>query len=160
MEEKLSSWTGPSSDSEQEKQDRTERMIREAIDAHRAFEDCALAVFAKGSYANNTNVRADSDVDIAVECTEAEYWEEAAGAARKLDQYAARKVDHLRDIHSTLVLSPGLFSQQPGGAIGRSSARARRLAADARLPLAAPPSHAIAFAFGRDDGGVVRQPIQ
>jgi len=31
-------------------------------------------VYAKGSYANNTNVRADSDVDIAVECTEAVYW--------------------------------------------------------------------------------------
>ena len=83
-----------------------------------------------------------------------------AGAARKLDQYAARKVDHLRDIHSTLVLSPGLFSQQPGGAIGRSSARARRLAADARLPLAAPPSHAIAFALGRDHRGMVGEAIE
>lgn len=77
LEERLSDWTGPSSDSEQEKQDRTERMIRQAIDAHAPFESCGLKVYAKGSYANNTNVRADSDVDIAVECTEAEYWEEA-----------------------------------------------------------------------------------
>jgi len=77
LEDQLSGWTGPSSDTEQDKQERTERMIRQAIDEHTPFKDCSLKVYAKGSYANNTNVRADSDVDIAVECTEAEYWEEA-----------------------------------------------------------------------------------
>jgi predicted nucleotidyltransferase len=77
LEEKLARWTGPSSDTEQEKQERTERMVREAIDEHQAFANCALRVYAKGSYANNTNVRADSDVDIAVECTEAIYWDTA-----------------------------------------------------------------------------------
>lgn len=77
LEDQLSRWTEPSSDTEQDKQERTERMIREAIDAHTPFKDCSLKVYAKGSYANNTNVRADSDVDIAVECTEVEYWEEA-----------------------------------------------------------------------------------
>lgn len=77
LEDQLSGWIGPSSDTEQEKQERTERMIREAIDAHNPLKNCSLKVYAKGSYANNTNVRADSDVDIAVECTEAEYWEEA-----------------------------------------------------------------------------------
>lgn len=75
LEDTLSSWTGPSSATEQEKQERTERMVRRAIDAHGPFNSCALRVYAKGSYANNTNVRVDSDVDIAVECTEAEYWE-------------------------------------------------------------------------------------
>ncbi|MGB3704541.1 MAG: nucleotidyltransferase [Castellaniella sp.] len=77
LEDKLSGWTGPSSNTEQEKQDRTERMIRQAIDSHEPFNNCSLTVYAKGSYANNTNVRSDSDVDIAVECTEALYWEES-----------------------------------------------------------------------------------
>ncbi|WP_081596622.1 nucleotidyltransferase domain-containing protein [Pseudomonas nitroreducens] len=76
LEEKLAGWIGPSSTTEQDKQDRTERMIREAINAHAAFDDCSLNVFVKGSYANNTNVRSDSDVDIAVECTDVRYWEE------------------------------------------------------------------------------------
>jgi hypothetical protein len=81
LEDRLARWTQPSSDTEQDKQDRTERMVREAIAAHPAFQDCPLRVFAKGSYANNTNVRVDSDVDIAVECTAAEYWgEHEAGA--------------------------------------------------------------------------------
>jgi hypothetical protein len=88
LEQKLIGWTGPSSDTEQEKQERTERMVREAIQEHPPLRDCALRVYAKGSYANNTNVRGDSDVDIAVECTEAMYWGEAApGAHPPLGSY-------------------------------------------------------------------------
>lgn len=77
LEDKLSRWVGPSSDTEQERQDRTERMIRQAIDSHEPFKNCSLKVYAKGSYANNTNVRSDSDVDIAVECKEVIYWEKS-----------------------------------------------------------------------------------
>ena len=77
LEDQLTGWTKPSSDTEKEKQDRTERMIRQAIDEHSPFDNCSLNVFAKGSYANNTNVRTDSDVDIAVECTDALYSDEA-----------------------------------------------------------------------------------
>lgn len=77
LEDKLFGWTGPSSNTEKDKQDRTERMIREAIDSHEPFNSCSLNVFAKGSYANNTNVRTDSDVDISVECTEVLYWKES-----------------------------------------------------------------------------------
>jgi hypothetical protein len=77
LEDQLVKWTAPSSDTEKDKQDRTERMIREAIKSHEPFNGCSLRVYAKGSYANNTNVRADSDVDIAVECTDVLYWEES-----------------------------------------------------------------------------------
>jgi hypothetical protein len=88
LEEQFSGWTGPSSDSEQEKQERTERMIRAAIDEHAAFQGCVRSVYAKGSYANNTNVKADSDVDIAVEVTEAWYWEESdPGVAPAVTRY-------------------------------------------------------------------------
>lgn len=76
LESKLTGWTGPSSSTEQEKQERTERMVKEAINAHSAFEGYNFSVFAKGSYPNNTNVRADSDVDIAVQCHEVVYFEE------------------------------------------------------------------------------------
>lgn len=74
LEQRLQGWTAPSSNTEQEKQDRAERMIREAVSSHPAFEDCRLRVYSKGSYKNNTNVRADSDVDIAVQCQEILYW--------------------------------------------------------------------------------------
>lgn len=77
-EEKLAGWTGPSSPTEKDKQERTERMIREAIDAHEEFDGYRddFSVYAKGSYANNTNVKSDSDVDIVIECTDVCYWQE------------------------------------------------------------------------------------
>lgn len=82
LEDTLAAWTGPSSATEQEKQERTERMVRQAVQDHAGLNGCSLRVYAKGSYANNTNVRADSDVDIAVECTDAEYWDEASPGVR------------------------------------------------------------------------------
>lgn len=68
LEEKLTGWAGTSSATKQKKQDqdRTEQTIREAIRAHDAFDSCSLRIYAKRSYANNTSVRANSDVDIAV----------------------------------------------------------------------------------------------
>lgn len=75
LEQTLAGWTGPSSTTEKDKQDRTERMISEAIGAYDAFDGYDIRVYAKGSYPNQTNVRADSDVDIAVECCEVVYWE-------------------------------------------------------------------------------------
>lgn len=78
LETKLAGWTGPSSTTEQDRQDRTERMIREAINAHPAFETLSRKVYAKGSYANNTNVRSDSDVDIAVECGNVFYYDKTS----------------------------------------------------------------------------------
>lgn len=72
----LSGWTGPSSATEQEKQERTERMVKQAIAAHSAFSGVSHSVYAKGSYPNGTNVRAESDVDIAIQCHEVLYWDE------------------------------------------------------------------------------------
>lgn len=81
-EEQLTGWTGPSSDTEQDKQDRTDRMITDAVNGHPAFGGCSLSVYSKGSYANQTNVRADSDVDVVVQCHECQYWDEAESGAR------------------------------------------------------------------------------
>ncbi len=81
LEDKLAGWTKRSSDTEQEKQERAERMVREAVRDHKPFNGFGLKIFAKGSYANNTNVKSDSDVDIAVKCTDVQYWgEHTAGA--------------------------------------------------------------------------------
>jgi len=57
LEDLLSGWTGPSSATEQDKQDRTERMVREAVRDHGPFADCSLEVYAKGSYANTSMSR-------------------------------------------------------------------------------------------------------
>ena len=67
-EDTLKAWVKPASETEEAKRDRTEKAIRECLrDA--GFSASVLRVFAKGSYANSTNVRADSDVDVAAEYT-------------------------------------------------------------------------------------------
>lgn len=57
----------PASAEEEEKRDRTEARIRRAIARSPEIRPSSVRIFVKGSYANNTNVRLDADVDIAVE---------------------------------------------------------------------------------------------
>jgi hypothetical protein len=75
----LSKWIKPSSDDEHEQQERAKRMVIAAVKAHDSLKTASLYVYAKGSYANNTNVRRDSDVDIVVECQACVYYDYMPG---------------------------------------------------------------------------------
>ena len=66
LEEQLARFAAPSSPTERDKQERAVRMVRNALDASNALRKVELLVIPKGSYPNGTNVRVDSDVDIAV----------------------------------------------------------------------------------------------
>jgi hypothetical protein len=77
----LATASGPASPTEERDRDRTEKRIKDAI---RAASDLpsSVRVYVKGSYANNTNVRGDADVDVAVEWTETakvKKWDAAEG---------------------------------------------------------------------------------
>lgn len=72
---RIAGWSRPSSDDEVIQQERAVRMVKAAIAASTSLADASLRVYAKGSYANNTNVRRDSDVDIVVQLTECEYFD-------------------------------------------------------------------------------------
>jgi hypothetical protein len=61
-------WSGAPSTTEQTKCENAERAVRKAIDACDKLNTRSIEVFAQGSYANRTNVRQDSDVDICVLC--------------------------------------------------------------------------------------------
>jgi hypothetical protein len=67
LEGKLRKWAKPPSKTEKEKCERTEKMIREAINQDPVLKNKKISVFAKGSYANRTNIPSDSDVDIAIQ---------------------------------------------------------------------------------------------
>lgn len=77
LEDKLKRYTQPSSEYEQEKQERAERMVRHAVDKWLENQNTAVRIkyVPKGSYTNNTNVRQDSDVDIAVVRTDFYYFD-------------------------------------------------------------------------------------
>jgi predicted nucleotidyltransferase len=84
----LQAWIKPASDTEDTKRKNTEREISEAIRAS-AIPASSVRVYAKGSYANNTNVRADSDVDVAVEFTDVFYYE----ITHKVEGYSPQQLN-------------------------------------------------------------------
>ena len=65
----LQSWTSPLSQTEEQRVENTVRRIREAVTSYFKLSDCSMSIFAQGSYANNTNVRQNSDVDICIMST-------------------------------------------------------------------------------------------
>jgi hypothetical protein len=68
-EDTLTSWTKPPSDSEQTRLETSERMVREAISEDENLSKKSTETFGQGSYANDTNVRLNSDIDINVRYT-------------------------------------------------------------------------------------------
>lgn len=74
-EETLRGWTNPPSDSEEAKLQTAERMVYEAINADVTLNWRAIKVFCQGSYANDTNIRLDSDIDVNINYTGAFYYD-------------------------------------------------------------------------------------
>ena len=63
-EETLRSWTYPPSDSEEAKLQNAERLVKETIASAATLQYRPIKVFCQGSYANDTNIRLDSDIDV------------------------------------------------------------------------------------------------
>jgi hypothetical protein len=68
-EQTLTNWTKPPSNSEQTKLENSERMVKDAISSDEKLKTKSTETFGQGSYANNTNVRLNSDIDINVRYT-------------------------------------------------------------------------------------------
>lgn len=68
-EDTLNGWRKPPSYTEEQRLETTERRIREAIQKSDELKEYDVEVFGQGSYANDTNVKLESDVDINVCCT-------------------------------------------------------------------------------------------
>lgn len=65
-EDTLQRWTAPLSSTEEDRVQNTVRMIKDAVTSYAKLSGCEKEIFAQGSYANNTNVRQNSDVDICI----------------------------------------------------------------------------------------------
>lgn len=74
-EDTFNSWTKPPSDSEQTRLETSERMVREAISEDKKLSKESTETFGQGSYANDTNVRLNSDIDINVRYTDGFYYD-------------------------------------------------------------------------------------
>lgn len=68
LEQKLIRWSQPLSESEDLTCERAVNMVKDKISSSDLFKRRDIEIFAQGSYANNTNVRTNSDVDLCVLC--------------------------------------------------------------------------------------------
>ena len=65
-EQTFDGWRKPASESEEQRISNAISMIKDAIRASDDLKNKNIEIFIQGSYANNTNVRAESDVDVCV----------------------------------------------------------------------------------------------
>lgn len=110
------------SDHEDSKRDRTERQIREALRSYEPLRGKEYRVYVKGSYANNTNVRLNYDVDIAIEyygyfysdlCFDLEGHDKSeVGVVDSTDTYS--RDDFKADIQAALELAFGASAVKAG----------------------------------------------
>jgi hypothetical protein len=127
-----------SSDNEEAKRERTETQIREALSSHGPLQGRDYRVYTKGSYANNTNVRRDYDVDIAVEYQGFFYSEmafdlegqpkSAVGVVSSTDPYT--RADFKRDIQGALEATFGKSAIEAGSIAYRVREQKTTLPAD------------------------------
>jgi hypothetical protein len=73
--EAFRAWAKPPSDTEEQKAENAARVVREAIRDFHSLRDRKFVVYATGSYRNNTNIRSESDIDVAVVLRDAFYLE-------------------------------------------------------------------------------------
>lgn len=128
----------PPSDNEDDKRERTERQIRAALADCEALKGRDYIVYAKGSYANNTNVRLNYDVDIAVEyrgffycdyVLDLEGWTDAdVGISSSPDTYSRSQFK--KDIRSALVAAFGDTAIEDGRIAYRVREKKTTLPAD------------------------------
>lgn len=110
-EQTLTNWTKPPSNSEQDKLERSERMVREAISSDEKLKSKSTETFGQGSYANNTNVRLNSDIDINVRYTGGFYFNLPANTTREdfgLNNPTSYSYDEFKnDVENALVTKFG-----------------------------------------------------
>lgn len=80
-EDNLVSFTKPPSDAEESKLANAEKMVNEAIGGDATLKTMDFKIFGQGSYANDTNVRLNSDIDINVRLNQTFFYELPAGNA-------------------------------------------------------------------------------
>ena len=82
-EDTFRTWAQSPGQTETERSENAERMVRRAVAASAKLKDRNIKVFAQGSYRNRTNVRGESDVDIGVVCYDCFFEDYPEGTTRE-----------------------------------------------------------------------------
>jgi hypothetical protein len=82
-EGRFATWSQSPSKTETERAENAEKMVRNAITASAKLKGREIRVFAQGSYRNRTNIRRESDVDVAVVCYDSFFSDYPKGTTRE-----------------------------------------------------------------------------
>jgi len=132
-EDQLAKWAASPSQSERDRMDNAERAIRNAIAASDKLRARDIRVFAQGSYRNRVNVRQDSDVDVAVVCSNTFFWEGQPGqtlASLGFSDATYHFEDFRRELGEALVSYFGAGVVTPGDKAFDIKANSYRVDAD------------------------------
>lgn len=133
-EETFKHWKRAASESEEQRISNAIRIIKDAISKSEELNDLDIEVFVQGSYANNTNVRAESDVDICIMLGDTFYSEYPKGLTR--DDYGftpgSNKFETYREnIYRALINHFGYENLKPGNKSIKIRSNSYRVDADA-----------------------------
>lgn len=81
--DQLKEMARPASDSEETRMDNATKMVKDALYRNGVIPDSEYEIFAQGSYANNTNVRNNSDIDINICFTGAFFYNIPSGTTKE-----------------------------------------------------------------------------
>ncbi len=110
-------WSKPFSDSEEGMAENAASVIRGALDAYPALATRNVEVYATGSYHNNTNVRGESDIDVAAVCHCSIFYDLPAGAQAQTFSISPASyvfADFRKDVHDALRARFGSGGMTPG----------------------------------------------
>ena len=133
-EETFYNWRGSASESEEQRISNSISMIKSAIKEYDDLNDKDIDVFVQGSYANNTNVRANSDIDVCIMLKSTFYAEYPNG--KKREDYDFTKGDYNFKIYRKQVIHAlidkfGKENLTPGNKSIKINSNSYRLEADA-----------------------------
>lgn len=105
-EETINNWRKPPSDTENTKLENAERMVREAITSDNKLSEMKIDIFGQGSYANDTNVKLNSDIDINVRLSDYVFVETPHGKTSEDYNYSDSDYpysDYKNDVENALI---------------------------------------------------------
>jgi hypothetical protein len=133
-EETLTNWSKPASTTEETRISNAISMIKDAIRNYDNLKYKDIEIFVQGSYANNTNVRAKSDVDICVMLKDTFYDIYPNGKIRKDYGFSSgtNSFDEFRkDVINALKNKYGAENIKPGNKSIKMESTSYRVEADA-----------------------------
>jgi len=133
-EETLKNWAKSASETEEQRISNAIKMIKEAIQNYDNLRNKNIEIFVQGSYANNTNVRTKSDVDICVMLKDTFYREYPDGYTREHYGFitGTNSFDDFRkDVINALKNKYGKENIKPGNKSIKMESTSYRVEADA-----------------------------